>query len=491
MEQHRMKLPLFDDYWIDFRIGTTRRWFAPEPMGAVPGGPYSSLIYVPEDKKYRIYYEQVVSYKDDDCRVLMCQQSEDLIHFEPLLNDEGGPIIYDGEFGLHGTSVLYDPLDKDPSRRYKLCGMFGMDRAKKGESPDWMGVEIAFSPDGIHFTRHPECKVFNQTSDALNKLCYNPLDGKYTVFHRAGFVDRRISITRSEDLIHWSRPRIILQPSTNYNDGFTGMQHYSMTGNYFDGIFYGLVWRYNTSLYDKDFSRMFGFMDTELVYSYDGEEYLYTSGKNLMERPYYPQPGCCGLSPDDMCESADGQSYYILCFGYNKSHGNMKYNIRVTEELRDKNVKLPSGQPLYKIRKDGFCGIESIGDGGLVITKCLALMKDDLSFNIRANLGTARFGIMDMMGNYLEGFSLEDSIPFEYDDSVDVKPQWKEHQLSEVLNKRVRIVVELNTAMLHCITATARPYVRQMQESFAHPEAIIDPALADSVPRKGLWGETK
>ena len=38
--------------------------------------------------------------------------------------------------------------------------------------------------------------------------------------------------------------------------------------------------------------------------------------------------------------------------------------------------------------------------------------------------------------------------------------------------------MELNTAILHCISMTAQPYIRQKQFSFARPEGIPD-ALMD------------
>ena len=39
-----------------------------------------------------------------------------------------------------------------------------------------------------------------------------------------------------------------------------------------------------------------------------------STGKPLMERPLAPMPGWAGLAPVDICESADGQYYYLLCF---------------------------------------------------------------------------------------------------------------------------------------------------------------------------------
>ena len=191
-----------------------------------------------------------------------------------------------------------------------------------------------------------------------------------------------------------------------------------------------------------------------------------------MERPCPPMAGCTGLSPQDMCESADGKHYFILCAGSKCIHGTDEFNIKAAETLRKHGTNPNHEAVIYKIRKDGFCGIESVGHGGKVITKGIQLLKDDLSFNIRAACGYVRFALMHRNGTFIDGFSFDDCIPFEFDDSVDVRPQWKEHSLSEVIGRQVRIAVELNTAILHCISATARPHISQAMASFANPEAL-------------------
>ncbi|MBQ3074906.1 MAG: hypothetical protein IJC26_02460 [Clostridia bacterium] len=465
MECNRMKLPLFDDFWIDFRVGTVRRWYAPEPFSLCPAGPYSSLIYDRERGVYRVYYETLMELGKDGPRYLKAQESTDLIHFSPLLTLDGSDVLYDGESGVHGCSVLYDEYEKDPKRRYKLCGMTRMGR--KGLPKE---VELAFSADGITWENDHRYLIHPFTSDTRNSIFYNPYDDEYTLLHRSAHVDRRISVKSSKDLIRWTEPRIILHPGASYNDGFTAMHHYAMGVRFMDGIFYGLVWRYNTCLYGEDYTRMFGYMEPELFYSYDGKEFLSTTGKPLMERPYPPEPGCAGLAPQDLCESRDGKEYYIICSGAVFVHGTQDSNKERADALRGKTVK--KGSPIYKIRRDGFCGIESVGMGGKVVTKPIQLIKDDLCFNIRANYGFVRFGLMNRAGEFLEGFSFDDCIPFSYGDDTDVVPMWKEHKLFEVLGQQVRVAVELNTAILHCISGTARPHIRQAQKSFAQPWGI-------------------
>ena len=77
MAYDRMKLPMFDDYWIDYRRGTVRRWFKPEPWGTAPAAPYGSAFYDPERGKYRIYYEVLRDWGSDAVRDLKLVESDD------------------------------------------------------------------------------------------------------------------------------------------------------------------------------------------------------------------------------------------------------------------------------------------------------------------------------------------------------------------------------------------------------------------------------
>lgn len=468
MPQTRMKLNFFDDYWVDFRPGTTRRWFHPEYVSApVDNMGFSSVFYDPQVGKYRLYHDAMCDPENERKRGLKLLESEDMIHFTRVYADNGSDVIFDGDGGLHGVSVMLDPRDPDPKRRYKLVGMTQYDGTARDHT-----VNLAFSEDGIHWENHPEMIVHAHKSDTLNKLFYNPCAEEYVLLHRSAYVDRRISVKTSKDLIHWSQSRILLQPDGNSNNDHLQTQHYAMTADWFDGMFYGLLWRYYTDLFGDDYTKMFGVLESELTYSYDGVTFLSTPLSPIIERPMAPNPGWAGLVPEDMCVSADGKYFYILCGGYSFPHGTLASNQAFRQRLQARG--LHNAMPLYKIRADGFCGLESVCPGGKVITKPLELLDDDLTFNIRAECGSVRFGIMDRNGNYLEGFSLDDCIGYEFVDDVQIKPRWKKKTLADALDQRVRLVVELNGAILHSISATARPYIVMPQKSFADPIALFE-----------------
>ena len=131
------------------------------------------------------------------------------------------------------------------------------------------------------------------------------------------------------------------------------------------------------------------------------------------------------------------------------------------------------GSMFHTIRKDGFCGLEGMQNGSQVILKPVEVVKPDLTFNINASVGKARFGIMDEQGKFMEGFSYDDSVPFE-GNGVSVTPTWKERKLEDLVGQfRPRIAVELNSAILHGMNATVRPWMSDLQKTFGCPEAVL------------------
>ena len=55
----------------------------------------------------------------------------------------------------YGASVLVDPRDPDPQRRYKMAHYdFCID-----EGVEYPGLTVAFSPDGIRWTKYPKAPL--------------------------------------------------------------------------------------------------------------------------------------------------------------------------------------------------------------------------------------------------------------------------------------------------------------------------------------------
>jgi len=468
------KLNFFDDFWIDFRPGTIRRWFYPQLKSHYADGDfmasaYCSAFYDEIAGKYRLFYEVSPDLANDAVRYLALAESDDGLHYKPVeINDNLEArmrrVVFDGGSGLHGTSVLFDPFDPEPGRRYKCATMAGTGDKRKQENRVPMPVTAAFSPDGVHWTEHPELVLHPYTSDAFNCLFYNPLSKEYCLILRGGYVDRRIAMRTSKDMVNWSDPFIIQHPSPKYNDNLIEMQFYSMWAGFVDGAFLGLQWWFNTSLTDMDFSKMWGFMETELLYSYDGKYFMQTSGKQVIDRPPAPALGCSQLSLMGLMENRTKDEYILYGGGSKFMHGTAATNKEFAEKITG-----PSAAVVFAtIRKDGFCGIEGMRGGSQVITKSMQFLKGDLTLNINASVGFARFGLMNAKGEFYEGFSYEDSVSFT-GDGVKIKPEWKNAKIDSLVGKQVRIAIELNNATLHSVNMTARPYIVGPQAGFHNP----------------------
>ena len=108
----------------------------------------------------------------------------------------------------HWETMLKDPLDPDPIRRYKAIGW---------SSYDWdgprSGIYSATSPDGINWSHSPEpifryhprpgTRDLGPVGDAQSMMV-DTERRRYVAFLRG--VPERLMST-SEDFVHWSPPR--------------------------------------------------------------------------------------------------------------------------------------------------------------------------------------------------------------------------------------------------------------------------------------------
>ena len=120
-------------------------------------------------------------------------------------------------------NVFKDPRDPDPKRLYKAQGEV------EGPISNTTGGAInAYSPDGIHWTEHPDNPVVNHGAnfaDASTVLGWDPKREKYVGYFRPGHplaheIDgigrhrhiRTIGYSESDDFENWTPTRIMLAP---------------------------------------------------------------------------------------------------------------------------------------------------------------------------------------------------------------------------------------------------------------------------------------
>ena len=181
---------LVDDIWmirrspelpvksLDNPIFTTTTPFEDASYGV------NTVIHDQERGVFRMWYS--VAMKSPPCSSLAYAESGDGLHWEtPSLGliDYGGSTDNNLCMGLDqgGGSVLLDPHDPDPARRYKLMHKRPWKEGMEGR------VTISFSPDGIHWTPYFDDwkrSVRPRSNDGVNITLYDPKLGKYVLFSR-------------------------------------------------------------------------------------------------------------------------------------------------------------------------------------------------------------------------------------------------------------------------------------------------------------------
>ena len=441
------KIFLFDDFYVASRPGTVRRYFKPEHLGLYLDGDhlqtYTTFFYDSRVGKYRLYYEIPISDKSTEIRKLLLAEADTVEDFI-----SGNVKKYEVEGldpnGLHGCSVLLCTHEGRVAN-YVLGGNF------RANNRNERCMFTAKSEDGIHFTDMK--KIHEDYSDAYNSVYYNPHTEEYVMTMRAAIGDRRIFLIRSKDYENWSRPEMLLHPVAYGNNG---VQLYSMGVNELDGMFYGVVWRFMTDLGYYDPKDMYGYMDCDLYYSYDGDHFMPTGLAPVCDRPLPPAAGCKQLWLLNTCHTHDGRT--ILCGGASSvMHGGKM------------GQKKPMTTTFYGIRKDGFCAIEGLGETSRVYLKRMVCDGGNLSLNFNANLGQIKVAILNDRGIPYEGFDFEDCIPFANEESTDKQVRWKNAELSSLKNKLIRVAFLLNGALLYTVTVDAKPCPRHPQVSTGNP----------------------
>ncbi|MDW7658541.1 MAG: hypothetical protein SCM11_15340 [Bacillota bacterium] len=258
-----------------------------------------------------------------------------------------------------------------------------------------------------------------------------------------------------------------MHPDAGYADGLFTIQLYSMGVFWNEGIFLGLMLRFHTSMTDEDLVKMNGYMDSELMYSYDGRYWMHTTRQPIVEKPVSPEYGFNQMVFLHMMTSQDASEMILVAAASRTPHLQAADYLKVKERLGGKLGRFN----FYSIRKDGFCGLECCGLDGKVITKSFELQDDDLTVNVAASTGLVRMAILDHQGKPYEGFSYAESLMGNCDGTA-VTPAWQNHKLAELKGRRIRFGFELNSAILYSIRGTFRPFIVRPEISLSNPRQI-------------------
>lgn len=351
---------------------------------------YGTVIYDDEACLYKMWYEAYDRWaREPKRRNTLCYAvSEDGIRWQkptvglfPFSRTYENNIVMVGQTHADGTSVLKDPRDPDPLRKYKAAFLDIVD--------GFYGISMAVSPDGIRWTLYPNNPVIPITSDTHHPLLWDEGIGRYVVYLRPDFVDRRVARAESADGFRWSQPQVVLEPD---EEDSPDDQFYNLAAFRYEGFYFGLLSVFHTDPTESGPIRMKGTVDVELVCSRDGVAWQ-RPARNL---PYIPR-GSEG--------EFDSLQLYCGCT-----------TIVVQDEIRIyySGLDVPhqesdrSAIGLATLRRDGFFSLEDDASGGRMTTKPLTFIGRRLVVNADAAGGSLTVELLDAEGKAIAGHSRDD-----------------------------------------------------------------------------------
>ena len=119
----------------------------------------------------------------------------------------------------------------------------------------------------------------------------------------------------------------------------------------------------------------------------------------------------------------------------------------------------------YRIRKEGFVGLESIALEAEVVFKAVDIIDDNVYFNISAPLGRVKFQASSAPGKPIDGFAFEDCKVFSGDETR-YRPEWKNKDLRELKGRKVVFELKMYMATLYSLSGDIMPHqAHKLQKS--------------------------
>ncbi len=380
----------------------------------------NSVHYDEEDGIFKAWYDTIggVAYAT----------SQDGMHWQkPSL----GIIERDGSTDTNlisagrNFSVVKDPADEDPEKRYKA--MYWGSRNEPDAPWGAKGHFVAFSADGIHWTpdpRNPVADSRNGLTDGQFVLGWDSNHGKYVAYMRPTVFffdpDKRTSAwVASEDFINWGPPVLAVSPEET--DGVE-IEYYRMPVAKYEGIYVGFIWVYHNDAEFADQSR-----DTVLAVSRNGITWSKPFGNETFLKT--GEPGDWDSRFAAACKLIQvGDEIWLYYPGANIPHNVPGEDGRrgSTREWSGREIdgeRRAYAVGIAKLRRDGFVALEPESHEGAMTTTMLTFVGTTLHLNVDSSGGRAEVEVLDREGRPVEGYSRADCVPISTD-STDFTVKW-------------------------------------------------------------------
>lgn len=371
----------------------------------------------------------------------------------------------------YGAGVLFDPRDPDPERRYKLAYW------------EHNGTSIAFSPDGIHWTKYEKNPVINgsygdyiqppladdprigtgevggpplSTSDVIDPI-WDPIRQCYALYSKT-WLDgpdgtmhwkRAVVRTESSDFVHWSKPVLVVAPDEqddpggdsalerNAGGGGTGRkQLHSGPAFVYNGMYFAMLQVLDAAVT--------GDMPIELALSHDGYSWQRPFRSTLFLPPLADKTqfdASLIWSNATPIFLADECRFYYGAYGH-------PWNAADPEQI--------SGIGLATMPRDRFAGVRPTERIGQITLEPLDLSDvGSLSVNADASQGVIRVEVLNNAGYRMPGFTRDDAQPIQGDGLRHVAT-WKDRSLGDLPAGRYKLRFHIESAEAFAVTLISR-----------------------------------
>lgn len=440
-----------DDYWIETATGLTVTLHQPKknannPLitGDVPWAlnPYcfGTILYDKEEAIFKLWYMSYnYGYPQADRTFILYATSVDGVSWDrPALglhefrgSKENNIVLKNYGYEDHySPSVIKDLRDPDPERRYK---MIWWDFPLGPRYYKDCGMCIAFSPDGIQWSRHLDNPVLfakkqeNSISDVMSVM-FDSRSGKYVAYTK-GWADpwpafRQIVRTESTDFVNWSEPEVVLRHAHDLSDP----QSYGMFVTQYESVYVGLL-----NSYKKPGNET---IDIQLTVSHDNRRW-----SRVADQATFLPLGADGEWDDGMIFVSPlilhNDRILILYSGWDGHH-----------EADERQAAIG----LATLRKDGFVSFDAGEAEGSLTTRPMRNAQGPLLVNADASGGSIRVEVLGPDGQALPGYSARDSVAIKTD-SVSRKVTWKTANELPDTNDPIRLRFHLKNASLYSFLA--------------------------------------
>jgi hypothetical protein len=448
-----------DDTGIASRTGVTRTIHPArtatspvlEPDRPWEGGRvyvYGSVYRAPATQGFRLWYGSIGA--------VLFATSEDGLHWDKPalgLHTAAGNIATNNiVHHLHSPSVLLDPSEQNPAKRYKMIGSkFFRDKQTGKVDMQRTGYFTATSPDGLHWQEVSASPAFSHWDTVT--LTQDPRSGDYLAYHKRhtpfrGHNRRIVWLARSRDFQTWTEPEIVFGPDAEDDAWATRpgqrTEIYNMSVLPHAAGFIGFPTMFRVAAANRpdmepNQSPDDGPIDVQLVTSADGRAWTRTAPRTVVI-PNGP-PGAfdagCILGVSSTAVHA-GDETWLYYTGINTTHGG---------PMPPKRIAV--GRAVW--RRHGFASLDA-SDKGRVETHPLRLAAPSLTVNADAARGSLRIGILEADGTPIAHLSPADCVPLQTD-ATRHTVRWRSGAVPPA-DRPVRVVLELNRCRLFSLSST-------------------------------------